>query len=624
MADIRTTTTNYVHPTDPNLLNIHKAMKFNNDGEPVVRTHVDGISLQGDVIVDTVSLSSATLAALESINVQNTVSVTVSNFPAYPTSSTVYQGTNPWVVTGTIAVANPTTAVTATIVGDVTVGSLPDASISSFEEPLAIPVTPVIQSNAKYGQLDPDFWDTTIVNGGTITVDDTNVWRCTITTATNSYARLFTTRYLTYHPGQGAMFRWTAAFTCNGTGTTATGIVSIPQVAGPIDQEDGYAFGFNGNSLFGIQHRRNGKIEIRKLVINTPPGGAQTVTIVLNGVTYTAPVTLATTASYTVSQIKNYLMTATDITNYWNLDACSGAITFAAMTPGPKNGTYSFSSSGAGTISTGSFTQVVAGSSPSDTWTYINNWNGNPISGFDPSKLNVYGLDMRWLGAGIVRFFIENPATGKMTVVHTQKWTSTQLYPHINKPNLRLSYRIGSNSGAASPQAATLYGASIFAGIQGTINQTGRSQGAYNIDSSTRAKDVVYHLITVQNPYTQQSGLNKDQLLIQDMTVAAQGNDPSVIYVVKNAVGFSDHLVFNNLPGQNNSVVFAQVSTSAVTEDLSKDNVANVQTLGINSSAQFDLMKYNLYLAPGETFSVFISSSNAINRTSVGVTWRVD
>lgn len=112
MADIRSTTTNYVHPTDPNLLNIHKAMKFNNDGEPVVRTHVDGISLQGDVIVDTVSLSSSTLAALESVNVQNTVSVTVSNFPAYPTTSTVYQGTNPWVVTGNVNVSNTQTDLT--------------------------------------------------------------------------------------------------------------------------------------------------------------------------------------------------------------------------------------------------------------------------------------------------------------------------------------------------------------------------------------------------------------------------------------------------------------------------------------------------------------------------------
>ena len=35
--EIRQTTTNYVHPTDPNLLNVHKAMQFNTDGEPELR-----------------------------------------------------------------------------------------------------------------------------------------------------------------------------------------------------------------------------------------------------------------------------------------------------------------------------------------------------------------------------------------------------------------------------------------------------------------------------------------------------------------------------------------------------------------------------------------------------------
>ncbi len=78
-------------------------MQYNATGQPVARVHVDGITLEGDVIVDTVSLSSSTLAALESINVQNTVTVTVNNFP---TTSTVYQGTSPWTITGTVAISS--------------------------------------------------------------------------------------------------------------------------------------------------------------------------------------------------------------------------------------------------------------------------------------------------------------------------------------------------------------------------------------------------------------------------------------------------------------------------------------------------------------------------------------
>jgi hypothetical protein len=43
--DIRQTATNYVHPTDPNLLNIHKAMDYTASGEPLLRVNnVGGVT----------------------------------------------------------------------------------------------------------------------------------------------------------------------------------------------------------------------------------------------------------------------------------------------------------------------------------------------------------------------------------------------------------------------------------------------------------------------------------------------------------------------------------------------------------------------------------------------------
>lgn len=99
------TLSNYMHPQESNLLNIHKTMQYNATGQPVARVHVDGITLEGDVIVDTVSLSSSTLAALESINVQNNVTATITGTVSvtnFPTTSTVFQGTSPWTITGTV------------------------------------------------------------------------------------------------------------------------------------------------------------------------------------------------------------------------------------------------------------------------------------------------------------------------------------------------------------------------------------------------------------------------------------------------------------------------------------------------------------------------------------------
>lgn len=189
---------------------------------------------------------------------------------------------------------------------------------------------------------------------------------------------------------------------------------------------------------------------------------------------------------------------------------------------------------------------------------------------------------------------------------------------------MRLIYRSGTTNPAVTPsQNVVVAGASVFAGIQGVINQTGGSQGWYNIDSTTRAKNLVWHLLSIQNPFVRNNGVNKASIQLQDLTVAAQGNDPSVLYIVKNALGTSDILAYQNIPNTSFSM-FAQYSVSAVTEDLTLDRITNIQTLGINSSAQFRLQDYNLALAPGETVSIFISSSNAINRTAVGMTWKVD
>ena len=534
----------------------------------------------------------------------------------------VTQGTSPWITNATVTGGNV----------DI---NYPDSAVTAFEEPFAVTITPVIQADAMYG-LDPDFWVTSELRGGTVTTTSDTTWQVQSGTTAGGYARLATAKYMTYQPGQGSMFRWTAAFTTYNGGNTkaAFGIDDIAQNTGPIDREDGYSFGFSGQTgtdpdtgadrrRMGILHRRAGKAETRKLTITVAPTGAQTATVTLDGVPYSVNLTASASVNYTANEIAKALKLNTTADNTWDIEGCNGVITFTYYSPGPKGGIYSFSSTGTGTIATGSFSQLIAGATPIDVWTYVDDWDNQTIQ-FDPSKLNVFGVDFRWLGAGRVRFFMEDPSTGKFVIVHTQRWASRYTVPHLAKPSMRIIYRSGTTNPAITPsQNVIVTGASVFAAIQGIINQTGGSQGWYNIDSTSRAKDLVWHLMSIQNPYVRGNGVNKASIILQNLTVAAQGNDPSVIYVVKNAIGTSDILVYQAIPNTTFSM-FAQYSISAVSENLAVDRITNIQTLGINSSSQFDLANYNLALAPGETVSVFISSSNALNRTAIGITWKVD
>lgn len=712
--------TAYVHPQESNLFNVHTAMQYNNDGQPVLRTHVDGISLAGDVIVDkvklwdgtnnlvfdlpsndaetapwslpteshnmvfngstwdrmrgniadgvltqisndylaiskdtnanaegnpiyvnvtngisTVSLSQSTLDALETVTVnQGTAgstawkvdigtngTVTVNQ----PVAVTQHAYSTPWQISknSTVNSASNPINVSAAITGIATV-DFPPSATTAFGELISIPMTPVIQADVIHG-LDPDMFSKSEVNGGTVVISENSVWQVNSGTSANGYARLKTNRFLRYQPGQGAIGRWTAAFTCTGTTKLATGVDNIYQLAGFYGREDGYAFGFSGdpaNPTIGVLHRYGGKVEIRTLLITTAPTGNQTITITLNGVPYSVAVVAGSTGE-TAGRIATELKLLTDADNRWDIQYCANTVTFCYYTSGEKNGTYSLSSTGAGTLAAGTFSRSQIGAAPTDVWTYVQDWNGTPVN-FDPSKLNLFSVDFRWLGAGRVRFMMEDPATGEIVTVHTQLWGSSSLIPHMIKPNLRISYRSGSTSGATAPYNVVVSGASCMAGVEGIINQTGHSEGWYDINSTNRPKDLVHHLLSIQNPYIRTNGLNTSQLIIQDLTVAAQGADPSVIYVIVNPLGVSSPLVFAPIPGPATTRVFAQASNSAVTETLSMDNVSNVQTLAINGSATFDLKPYNFSLAPGDMISVFISSSNAITRSSIGLSWRVD
>jgi hypothetical protein len=529
----------------------------------------------------------------------------------------VTQGTSPWITSATISGGNITVAQT-------------DVAVTAFDEPIAVPLTPVIQADAQYG-LDPDFWVKTELNNGNVVVSDYNTWQVNSGTSAGGYARLATSKYMSYQSGQGSIFRWTAAFTATGSTKDALGVDNIVQNTGPIDREDGYSFGFSGSTdtsnnnrskKIGILHRRNGKVETQSLTITTPPTGNQTATITLNGTAYSVAIT-AGDIYHTANEIATALKAITAAANYWDIEGCNGIVTFSAYSPGAKSGTYSFSSTGAGTIAVATFAQTAAGTTPSDTWTYVDQWDNQSIA-FDPTKLNVYQIDLRWLGAGRVRFFMEDPSTGKMVLVHTQKTASTQLYPHINKPALRIAYRSGTTNPAITPsQNVVVTGSSVFCGVQGVRTQTGSSQGVFNLGSTTKAKDLVHHLISLQNPFVRSGGVNKASLSIQMLTVSVQGADPCVVYVVKDAFGTSDVLSYIAIPNTT-PAMFAQYSTSIVTIDLATQRIANVQTLGINGNAEFDLAGYNLTLSPGETVSVFISSTNAINKSAVGLTWLVD
>ena len=246
---------NYEHDSKNYHLNdLHQAMQYNASGEPVVRVHVDGINLEGDVIVNKVKLWDGTndlvfdlpnndaetapwslpteshnmvfngstwdrlrgnttdgvLTKLTNsyvpiskdtnansssnpiyVNVTNG-SITIAEPVTVDGTVTVNQGTNPWTVTGNV---------NATINGEVSVaGANPDA----FGRARVSEVFTLGDYKHLYA-LDPNFNDKT-ANGGSITFDVNQAMAILATSsASGSYAIHQTKFYHHYQPGKSQL-----------------------------------------------------------------------------------------------------------------------------------------------------------------------------------------------------------------------------------------------------------------------------------------------------------------------------------------------------------------------------------------------------------------------------------
>lgn len=115
---------------------------------------------------------------------------------------------------------------------------------SAFGELLIQPLTPQVIVHFPYN-LNTDIVNTSTTGSGAVTHSGQFV-QIASGAATSSSGTLFTNKFLEYHPGIGALVRFTAIW--------GTGITGNIQIAGPGNATDGFFFGYNETS-FGVMRR---------------------------------------------------------------------------------------------------------------------------------------------------------------------------------------------------------------------------------------------------------------------------------------------------------------------------------------------------------------------------------
>jgi len=307
-----------------------------------------------------------------------------------------------------------------------------DVSGSAFGDPAFVEIQPKVQIEGLYG-IRPSVHETFSATGGT--TDTTGgKFRCQSGTSAGGYGVIRSRRQIHYQPGLGIIGRFTSTFTA--------GVATSFQAAGFLNAEDAVCFGYDGTS-FGVLRRSAGTIEIRRLTITTPAGGAETATVTLNGTAYNISVSNGTAAHNAYE-----IAVDTSFTGSWDAFQNGSTITFIFLGTGAKSGTYSLTSTG---VLAGTFSQIQAGVADTNSWVAQGSWNHDTFDGTGPSgytlapaNLNLYQVDFGYLGAANICYRIYNPNTGRFELAHCIERAGSETTPILQNPTLRLGYSAAS------------------------------------------------------------------------------------------------------------------------------------------------------------------------------------
>jgi len=481
------------------------------------------------------------------------------------------------------------------------------AGTSAFGEPISAQINPVFQLDAIYG-LNPEKFETYSALGGGVDLDGP-LMTCNTGTSQYGYGVIRSNRVVRYRPGQGALARFTAAFT--------TGTAGYTQRAGFFNQEQALQIGFNGTE-FGVLRENGGKASIYKLTVTSAATGNETVTITLNGVATNIAVTAGTTA-HNSQEIGSSSFAG------WIVEYADSTVNFLSSSVGPKAGAFTVSSTG---TFAGTMTELQVGVNHTSNWTPQSSFNVDPLDGtgpsgmvLDPTKLNVYQINFRWLGVGEIRYAIEDPNTGDMRFFHHEHYTNRHLVPHLDNPSLKIGYVAASLGGTGTN--VVVNGASMMGAIEGNINTTSFPDSASNTRTSgMNTGGTYYHMLTVHNRLLLNNKINTREIILDSISVGglSAASPPIKVLLYRNATLAAPFQWNYN----NETWSTALYSTTASTLNPASYKPLYQFLVSPGAASTIDLTNSRIVLPPNSTVSVVIVGSGVISQADVTLNWLED
>ena len=488
-------------------------------------------------------------------------------------------------------------------------------STSAFGEIMTSIINPVFQLDGLYGLPERDFETYSNPASGSAGTTGT-LMEVKSGLANNGYGVLRSRRAVRYRPGQGALTRFTAKFSTPQPGAT--------QRAGFFTQEQALQVGYNGSD-FGILRQNGGKAHIHRFEITgAVAGGGETLTLTLND--YSIAITLSGGASISQTAAEIAVGVRADFVGnlLWIVEEGEDHVSFLSTSVGPLGGLFEFSTTGAVTM-TNSVRQ--AGLIHNDQWIYQSAFNIDTLDGNGPSgmdldhqKLNVYQINFRWLGAGEMRFAIEDPNTGDLVFFHHLHYSNQNTDVHLDNPSLKVGYIAANLSGGPIAQEVSVCGASMMGAIEGLIRPTKFPSAAQTSNTTNIGANNLTHLISIKNRTLFLDKINTREFILKNLNAA---------FTQASATPVEVYIMFNFDPG----FIREWTAVSETQSSVYYSNTQDVTTLGDNvplyiidvlESVSENLETLNLNIPPGSTISLLVESTAQITRSALSLSWLED
>lgn len=469
---------------------------------------------------------------------------------------------------------------------------------TAFGELITAEITPIVQIANQYA-LDPTLrneLETFSATGG-VTDSVDNLFRCQTGTSVGGYGVIRSKNAVTYRPGLGINSRITAAFT--------TGVASSLQFAGLFSLTDTLAFGYDGAD-FGIIHQYDGQAEVQEIEVTGAAGGAESATVTLDGDAVSCSLT-ASTVQQNAFEIERDCKADATLSAKWRFEQEDDKVICIAKSTGDKTGTMSFSSSTA----TATVTEKNAGADKSQANVAQASWNitTTPFTGFDPTKLNIYRVQVGYLGALGAIYSIFDPNTGEFVDVHRMEWANANTTPFVGSPDMKVGWTAAS---LGSTTDLTVTGASMLVAVEGkeVVKNT-----AFAADNSTLSVGTTgTNIITLKNRIVYGDRFNLGKLQPQQISVENDHNKAAVVEVYLNTTlgGSTNYQVVDDV----NSIAIIDTAGTTVTGGTLVESF----TVAPGGAIEINLSGLNIEVLPEETLTI---SARTVSGTSTEITGTV-